>query len=390
MFSDDYSFIISLIRKSIFDKDCKLTSFNDLKEVYGIITRCGILLTVYPVIKEEVNSGNSSEQLVKLEELLRKRYMIALRQSIIQGYEGELVLNKLSENGFDCIGLKGWELRKMYPEVTMRQMTDLDILVRPYDYKKIKSVMEELGYTADESESSWKHDDFRKNEVFIEMHKRLTDDSDLIKEWENEMWSKAVNEDGGNVYKMTNEDFYIFHFVHLHKDFMNGSLGLRRLIDTWLLNKDNYNCGEVETELEKLGLLKFKNRICVLCEALMGEREFDENSEIMLSHALSFGMNGTYSSYKAGRIASMGSDSIKSGKFRSLISAVFLPYKRMKAQFPVLNKHPYLLPFCWVKRALRILKSGVKKNSQLLDYSDISQAEFDEMKRFFDAGGVNE
>ena len=98
---------------------------------------------------------------------------------VLENVEGNLVLERLGGAGLQCIALKGWEMRKLYPDRIMRQMADLDILVRPYEFKQIKTVMEGLGYTSD-GESSWKHDSFRKGEVHIEMHKRLTDDSGVI------------------------------------------------------------------------------------------------------------------------------------------------------------------------------------------------------------------
>ena len=127
------------------------------------------------------------------------------------------VLKALGDAGLSCIALKGWELRKLYPEPMMRQVADLDILVRPYDFDLIKSVMEKLGFTGG-SESSWKHDSFKKNEVHVEMHKRLTDDSEAIQAWEKGLWDRAVIVEG-NIYRMSPEDYYIFHFIHLHKGF---------------------------------------------------------------------------------------------------------------------------------------------------------------------------
>lgn len=117
----------------------------------------------------------------------------------------------------------------------MRQMADLDILVHPYDFNLIKSVMDGLFFNSG-TESSWKHDSFKKKDVHVEMHKRLTDDSDVIQMREKGIWDRAEALDG-SIYRMSSEDYYIFHFVHPHKDFMNGSLGLRRIVDTWLLQK---------------------------------------------------------------------------------------------------------------------------------------------------------
>ena len=355
--------------------DVETTSILTVNESASqLLLRSGVLLTVYRYLPKE------------LQIKFKDKYFATLKQSILQDHEGNEILSSLSDAGLDCIGLKGWELRKMYPEPNMRQMSDLDILIRPYDYNRIKEVMVNLGYDSD-SESSWMHDNFHKDEITVEMHKRLTDDSDVIREWEKGVWDRAIKE-SGNIYKMSPEDFYIFHFIHLHKDFMNGSLGLRRIVDTWLLQKQPVDMSFVNSHFKAMGLDVFHDRMVKLSRACMGDEEFDENSEIMLDHAFKYGIFGSDKSYKAGRIASMSKGNIKFGKIRSLTAAVFLPYGRMKAQFPQLEGKPYMLPYYWAVRIGRFLKGDLKKHKAKLDYSNISQEDYEEMKRFFEAGGV--
>lgn len=255
--------------------------------VANIIIRNSILLTVFQKLPATLKSQFKSQ------------YLADIKQSIVQEYEGEQILKALGDAGLSCIALKGWELRKLYPEPMMRQMADLDILVKPYDFNTIKKVMEKQGYSAG-VESSWKHDSFRKNEVNVEMHKRLTDDSDAIQKWERGIWDRATAVDG-NIYRMSPEDYYIFHFVHLHKDFMNGALGLRRIVDTWLLQKQSVEMEVVQTELEKFGMWKFHNSMVHLSRVTMGEEDMDDASELLLRHAFTHGIYGTDTSYKAGR-----------------------------------------------------------------------------------------
>lgn len=385
LITDEQRFVLSLLRASMITGSEVYVpeTDGDARESLSIILRNGILLTVYPAIKK--TEGEKSALLQRLNTDLRQQYFITLKQTVLQDHEGNLALERLGDAGFQCIALKGWEMKTFYPEPTMRQMADLDILVRPYDFKRIRTVMEGLDYTAD-SESSWKHDSFRKGEVHIEMHKRLTDDSSEIQKWERGMWSRAVRA-RENIYKMSPEDYYIFHFVHLHKDFMNGSLGLRRIVDTWLLQKQSIDMETVKANLERFGLWTFHERMVHLSHATMGDEPIDEDSEVLLAHAFRHGIYGSGISYKAGRIAAMGKD-LKSGKRISLMKAVFLPYKRMKAQFPILEKYPILLPWCWIKRIVHFLRGDMKKNRAKLDYSGIKEEDFQEMKRFFKAGGV--
>lgn len=373
MLTNDQQYILALCRKSIHLCTPIDVQPEDVGYMEKVIRQSGILLTVYGVLPEELKKD------------LFMQYTISVRQSVLQEYEGEKVMNALSTAGMDCIALKGWEMRKLYPNMTMRQMADLDVLVRPYRFGRIKTIMQQLGFSCG-SESSWKHDSFRKGEVHVEMHKRLTDDSSEIQKWECEMWSRAVPTEG-SVYKMSSEDYYVFHFVHLHKDFMNGSLGLRRIVDTWLLQKQERDMDAVRRDLEMFGLWTFHERMVALSRAAMGDAPIDENSEILLAHAFRHGIYGSEVSYKAGRIAAMGTD-LKSGKRNSAINAVFLPYKRMKAQFPVLEKWPILLPWCWLKRIIHFLRGDRKKSRERLNYSKIGEEDFEEMKRFFEAGGV--
>lgn len=139
--------------------------------------------------------------------------------------------------------------------------------------------------------------------------------------------------------------------------------------------------------LESFGMWKFHERMVKLSRATMGEEPMDEDSELLLKHAFTHGIYGSDKSYKAGRIAAMGGN-LKRGKLHSKLAAVFLPYARMKAQFPVLERFPILLPFCWSKRIIRLLKGNMKKNRKMLDYSDITESDYEEMKSFFAAGGI--
>lgn len=386
MLTEEQNCVLSLLRESMGVGSGLAFSetVDGARYISRAICRNGILLTVYPTIKAATEkTGN--KLLKELELALRQQALLLLRQTVLQDHEGEQVLNALSEAGMSCIALKGWEMRKLYPKSAPRQMVDLDILVFPYDYSRIESSMKKLGFIPDRV-SSWKHDGFKKNEVNVEMHKRLMDDSDIIQKWERNIWEKAVPVHG-NIFKMKIEDYYIFHFVHLHKDFMNGSLGLRRIVDTWLLQKQKFDTDEVKAELQLFGMWTFHERMVSLSRAVMGEEPIDKNSEILLAHAFKHGIYGSDVSYKASRIVSMGK-SVKSGKFNSALAAVFLPYKRMKAQFPILGKWPVLLPLCWIWRALYFACGDMRWTRSKLDYSNINETDYQETKSFFEAGGV--
>ena len=189
---------------------------------------------------------------------------------------------------------------------------------------------------------------------------------------------------------MSDEDYYIFHFLHLQKDTLNGSLGLRRIADTWLYKNAHHDMDReyLDKEFKNMGLSLFVQRLEKFADDCFINKNLDENSQILLEHALYAGIYGNGKSYKAGRIARMSDDSVSKGKIRSFFSAVFLPIDRMKAHFPKLNKYPILLPFYWIIRIIRLTRKG-KKYKNRLDYSDISQSDYKEMKQFFAASGLD-
>ncbi|MBQ3762472.1 MAG: nucleotidyltransferase family protein [Clostridia bacterium] len=370
-------YVLKVLRSSINDSDYvdPITGCDD--EIIRIIILNGLLLTVFHRLSEPLQAK------------MRNAFLAGVVQSVQQQHEGNSILSRADELGLKCIALKGWELQKLYPHKNMRQMADIDILFKDYKYQKVKHALESLGYSS-EPESSWMHDNFVKGRITVEAHKRLTDDSGVIQKWESQMWERATCV-RNNIYQMSSEDYYIFHIIHLFKDFKGGMLGLRRIIDTWLLiNRTNVNMYAIKGTLSQMGMQDFHNRILKLCNECMSAESLSEDSEVMIKHAFRFGIYGTDQTYKLGRIASMsGKGNMSLGMFKSALFAVLLPYSRMKAHFPILTKYPFLLPFCWIKRIIRIMH-GENKHWAIskLSYGKIKQEDYEEMKRFFQAGGL--
>lgn len=343
------------------------------------VRRQGIVLTVYPQLTA----------LPQAQQMLTGEYYAAVSQAVTQNHEGARILEALSRTNMECMTLKGWDMRAHYPRPVMRQMADLDVLLRPYEYAQVVDVMGDLGYQPLSAvESSWKHDDFFRDVVTVETHKRLTDDSGAVREWESRMWDRRMpaGESGGatGTCRMAEEDVLLFHLVHMHKDFCNGSLGLRRILDTWLLSghADSLDQALIARELEAMDLTAFAERMQWLGRVCMGEEPVDPDAELLLRHAFQHGIYGSNKSYKTARIAGMGKGSMLGGKVRSLVAAVFLPYGRMKAQFPVLEKAPVLLPVCWIRRIVELLHGNWADYRRKLDYRNEAEDDLSEMRTF--------
>lgn len=261
-------------------------------------------------------------------------------------------------------------------------MTDVDLYISPYDFETIRKIMSGLEFDCGIQESASKNDTFRKGSVSVETHKRLTETGDpVLLEWEKGLLERAV--DG---IRLSDEDFYIHHIIHMHHDFGNGSLGLRRIADTWLLQKVEMDKRAVSATLAELGLSVFNDRMVQLSKACLGDIPMDEKSEYLLEHACKYGIFGTEKSYKTARVVARGE--IGKGRLAALKDAVLPPYDNMKVMYPELEKHPVLLPYYWSKRLIG-KSHKLKKNVKKMDYSIVTEESYQEMQMFLYAGGYN-
>ena len=385
--SAETKYVIELLKSGITSSyDVRFPENADLSIVSCIIQSSGILATVFHLLE-----NSSSPQAKQIASNLSKKYYVSLRQSILHENEGDQIEKALDDDSFEYIMLKGWELRQLYPDISMRSMSDIDILIKNYDYKKLKQTMSRLGFEA-RPESSWMHDTFKKQTVEVEMHKRLTDDSGYIRQWEKQIWTRAIrisNSDHG--LKMSDEDFYIYHLLHIYKDFKYGSLILRRIADTWLYIQKHHELDEnyLNNELTKMGLANFRSRIERLARVCFEDAVADENSIVLINHAVNSHKYVKGQAYKIAKIVTIsGKDgSLRSGKARSLINSVFMPIDRMKVHFPKLEKYPILLPYYWFVRIFQHLRKA-SYYGEKLNYSELTEKDYIEMKEFLIAGGV--
>lgn len=103
------------------------------------------------------------------------------------------------------------------------------------------------------------------------------------------------------------------------------------------------------------GLLKFSEEAENLAAAWFGNKEYNEITQEMEDYILQGGVYGTLKQNLA------MSQNKKGGKFRHLMSRIFLSYKDMAVYYPSLKKCPILFPFYQVRRWCRILFCGGRK-----------------------------
>ena len=288
----------------------------------------------------------------------------------------------LSENSIDYILLKGTVTKHFYPDTSMRMMSDVDILYKNAEAKYIKKLLENKGYT--QTKSTPKDDMYLSSNqlVKVEMQQSLLDDG--FTEWLkylDTIWDRCEKK-SENEYIMTPEDFYIYHIVHMAKHFINGGIGLRHVLDTWVI-KNHYS--EIDQEyvkgiLRELELITFEKQIDNLCRYWFEEVIPTDKESINLLSEYIFA-NGAF-----GNIEQQSVNEASSGNKRKVF-----PGKETMANYygDVINRHPSTIPLYWMKlNCERLFKNPEKTKKKMKSMSNISNEQKEKTKRLFEICGL--
>lgn len=292
-------------------------------------------------------------------------------------YEVENLLKCFDKEQIYNLPMKGYFLKKDYPNPFERSVSDFDILFDIKDIDKIKRVFTENGYSFVKNDDQQYH--FKKAPfMYIEMHKSLLHDhEDCYSVFENQL-KKAKVRDGYNYSKrMSLEDYYTYMIIHSANHFAQGGISVRMIADVYVFYK---KYGE---KLDKAYLKKLL-KTCKMTTLEQKMRniafkwfspdskaaDFNDLEEFIL---MSMGL-GRLDVAVMSNIESQKSKNNNS-KSKAVLSSVFPSINSMKYKYSYLEKCPILLPFSWACmwcRRIFIEKNvNVKRGlSNRLSYTD--------------------
>lgn len=276
-----------------------------------------------------------------------KKYKPFLYRSIWMTEHQKQVLDTIrkafNREKIPYIPLKGAVLRSLYPEEWMRNSCDIDILVQRADLKRAEEALVVLGY---QKSGRTAHDiSFVAGKVRVELHFTLIEDyryphvsAVLEQVWE---YAEPACE---FEYAMKDEMLYFYHISHMMKHLENGGCGVRTFADLWLLNnRKSYNVQERRKLLGKGELLTFASEVEKLSNVWFSDSD-STGTEDLEQFIFSGGVYGTVGNRVAIKKKKRG------GGGAYLFSRLFVPYSRLKEQYPILQTKPFLLPFFEVVR----------------------------------------
>ena len=285
---------------------------------------------------------------------LQERNMAVYRYEQMQ-YELEQICETLEKAKIPFIPLKGSIIRKYYPEPWMRTSCDIDILVKEENLSTaIDALRQELNYHHD---STGNHDAhlFAESGVHLELHYKLNPNDEQWNAILTNIWEHLQDVETYHC-SLTDEMFYFYHIAHMAGHFKVGGCGIRPFLDLYLLRKYvNYNQEQLIRLLEEGGLLAFNQGVCALSDYWFAGITPSQRTLDMQDFILNAGMYG-------GMENRVSIDKVKKrNRVGILFSRIFLPYARLKFQYPILQKYKILFPFYQVKRWFNLLNKGKRK-----------------------------
>lgn len=294
----------------------------------------------------------------------------------------------LEAAGIPFLPLKGTVLRQYYPEPWMRTSCDMDVLVKEADLDPAIACLTEHGFTFGHKDS---HDVslFASNGTHIELHYslieqgRANDASTILQS----VWDTAILHEGSAYhYEMPDDMFYFYHIAHMAKHFESGGCGIRPFIDLWILcHRVPFDQAQRQALLERSGLAVFAQQAALLSEVWFGDAAHTEVTQKIEAYILRGGVYGTRENSVTVQQQQHG------GKLKYALSRFFIPYRSLKYQFPILQKHRWLLPFVEVWRWITLVFGGkLKRAVHELHYnSSITKEEQAETAKFLQQIGLS-
>ena len=321
-------------------------STEDCKELIQI----GMQQSILPIIYRGMKKSNAPEDLVK--ECDRGRLQ-NIKQYMIQNDALRKICAALDEEQIPYIPLKGAVLRQLYPAPELRTSCDIDVLVKEEELDKAVIAIENA--TDFKSQKRNYHDiSMLNSKVHLELHFSILENMESIDRLLSHVWEYA-DQDCGFRYKLTPE-FQIFHIIaHMSYHMVHGGLGIRPFLDLWLLRtKTDYNEETVHQMCSYCGILTFYEKCCNLVDAWMAGASVPEELTMLEEYTLNGGVFGNKEN-------ALASKQREHRGFNYYVHRTFMSRELMATEYPELKEKPYMLPFCQIKRWLRLLNPQKRK-----------------------------
>lgn len=376
--------VINLVNGALTGKSCVALDGLDYHKLDKLAAEHGIVVLIYYGL---ISAGLDPDSPEGINLFVKACQYISVAE--IQDEALGALLNEFKAHNIDHMPLKGAVLRNIYPEASMRTMSDIDILIKVEQYDRIKPVMQALGYTEEcesDHEFIWK-----KGSVCVELHKRLIPSYNKdYYAYFGDGWDKALPK-GDGLFSFSDEDELVYLLTHFAKHYRDGGIGIKHIADIKLFldKKPELDKEYLEEQLRQLSLWEFYNNILDTIGVWFDGKQPTDVTKLITDTIFSSGAYGTAQAHSlSGALKSRKSGESKS-RIKRVFNTVFLPYANMCLLFPSLKKCPVLLPFFWI---WRIIYTALFKKGRLTKHyrtiKDLTPENINEYERRLHSVGL--
>lgn len=295
-----------------------------------------------------------------------------LNKNEILNNEQNILIDLLNNSGVPYIILKGSTAAYNYPNPSLRNMGDIDFLIKLDDKERVRKLLVNNDYIQN-SEELAHHVTFEKNSVHIEMHIEITGipygrPGRIIRDYIKDII------DSSETVCLENNFFNIAHvkiqgiifLLHTLRHLLKVGIGLRHLCD-WAMFVNKQLNDEIWNEyyykiLKDTGLLEFTYAITWTCVKYLGLPQVswmkpadDEICEAIINDILKSGNFGRKDATRAfsGKVAF---NSVEYDKKTSILSNIHNTIiNTAHTHWPITKKIPVLLIFAYIYFPVRQL-----------------------------------
>ncbi len=342
--------LFELLSFELFDKElsCDFTlTQNEARQLYEISKNQDVVHIVASAIQKAGLLFSLGEMGADFE---KEKQLAFFRYAKLKS-EAELVSRILSQNGIDSLLLKGSVIRDLYKNPWQRIGCDVDILVREKDIKRASTVLGDgYGFTR---QKECHHDVpfISKRGVTVELHFSLKEQKEPMDTVLSRVWDYAVPVyTAPHTYRMT-EEFLIFHTVaHAAYHFLSGGCGIRPMIDLYYMEQTlTYDEQALKNMLTEGGVYEFYLAMNKLISVWFKGGEANALTDELCDYIFASGIYGDIETKTK-------IEATKSGSWLAYtLKRIFLPYEKLKMNYPNLEGKKYLMPFYTVRRWISLL-----------------------------------
>lgn len=349
----------------------------DYKQFYKLCSSHSMSVIVFRAL-ENVKEKLPRDLMSVLQHSMQRHVMLDVQSE----YDKNEFLSAMEERGLKHMPLKGYYLKQLYPTTDMRYASDCDVLIDVSQLKEVRALVKELGLKTKRHDEHHDIVYYPTTKTIFELHKCI-----FVGELEKHFgvgFEKAHLKEGTTAfYELNKEDFYATILGHSAYHFAESAgVGIRHLADVYLYkNAYKLDYDYLDKELEKCGLLKFKNLFEEVADYFFDDKEVDEQTKKIAEHILDSSLLANEGKQTAAAVASNAVKvSGKKARRKTFWRKVFLPTPQMKFLFPVLKKAIWLLPIFHVVRWVQVLFTRPKAIGQLRNYNVVDEKVMEEMK----------